>query len=79
MARLLLQASPMADEAGLVGGMYAARAKGCRNFGWRMEDRTWWYGSPVAIIYLVLLVTLGIISIRKGHDRWLIRRPWIVG
>jgi hypothetical protein len=44
-----------------------------------MEDRTWWYGSPVAIIYLVLLVTLGIISIRKGHDRWLIRRPWIVG
>jgi hypothetical protein len=33
----------------------------------------------VAIIYLVLLVTLGIISIRKGHVRWLIRRLWIVG
>lgn len=53
--------------------------RGCRNCDWRMEDRTSWYGSPVAIIYLVLLVTLGIISIRKGHDRWLIRRPWIVG
>jgi hypothetical protein len=33
----------------------------------------------VAIIYLVLLVTLGIISIRKGHLRWLRRRRWIVG